>query len=1240
MSAFDATCALIEDALDLEDLAGARLNFAALEPATDAEHWRREVMRMFMSRPDGDLPAFRVPVDEMCLALSTLSTDSRAEGQLAERAFLGSLSVSLARRRHDYVIAQLDAWEEANGASGRTVAYRGHTLAAKDEPEAALAVLAPALGKYPTQHVDAELAGLYYRVAEFDQTLALASQLGDGRFRLTAAQLEASVAASTGDLEGELAALTRLLELAPNSEETPNRLVQRALVAASLDRLSDARRDLERALATVPRAERPDAARYVRQRLDALDAASNGARHYRLSAFPSIVQKWNYCGPAVVELCLRYAGVEMTQDLIAQAVKRPEGTPMYKIVEFLREQGFEVRRIEASVSGIKAAIDAGVPLIVESAYSNSSHVSVAVGYDDRLGVLIMADPMTHAPIRESVEARGEVAKRLRFGAVAVLGRATDVTQATRDALDAAGLVESEVVSRFDDIGREYDEFAPAFSSTSALEVAGIAREVLAREQDFEEAAVAFASATQAAADDWESDGRAWRAITSMRSRFPERSGFAVMASHWYGSGAERPLAVADAVVSSQLDAGAAHPRGVVAAMLIEDGERALAYRYANDAFLRAPFSAGPTLDLAVLAARELVERARARGELGAFASAVAPSTTDAVWGIDDALLESLAPWLAEAAVDMAPEAPMGHVAQGDLAMLAGDAHTAASHYRRACDVAGAWYVPYLRLAFALEGPAPDEARDTLRGLADRGRLPSAGWSAIVELAGRLGEVELATTSALAAVDSSEDAGTVLDALYTALREHGLSEPECARALVSIVHDRPGNEEAFNGAVSVLEEANLRGFAATLLREYLARVPDDARALYRLAHLICRTPSERDEAIGYMERARELAPWADVLGIELGWLVLDRDPLRARNIVANLEGGFFGQIELARIAAQRVSDRNDEVEADVLLEGMCGSEFYARLAAARYHLDADRVAEAMAVELEGEPRDGDVDDIAAWLRVLRQTGRMGEAVDYVAAHPELAEHREIAPIIAFAGDLTHSEIVLRAARAASSQIAAGPWANYFAAEAMCLAGRVEEALETFSDDALALTRCVEWLTEPTARQRVAERAFAMAPEDRTVLAAWHSELMDAGRVDEARQIAENLLENFPYEHQAAERMAEVELYTGDPDAAIQWAATAVSEDPHCVRALAAAALADAVAGDWPRAEMHAARHDAIARPLAHSVDTSPAGLVSAALARDHKLYARRLEAVKASAPGLPLARIAEVCEARLAEPSAK
>ncbi len=140
---------------------------------------------------------------------------------------------------------------------------------------------------------------------------------------------------------------------------------------------------------------------YWREELERMKTrqAATATTRKRLPAFPTTMQRRNYCGPCVIELVLRYwqGGLDLTNDQIAEAVKFPSsGTPIYKMREFFHLIGFDTVRCIAPLAKLKQLIDAGYPVIIQQEYSNSSHVAVVIGYDDAAGVVECQDPMTHA----------------------------------------------------------------------------------------------------------------------------------------------------------------------------------------------------------------------------------------------------------------------------------------------------------------------------------------------------------------------------------------------------------------------------------------------------------------------------------------------------------------------------------------------------------------------------------------------------------------------------------------------------------------------------------------------------------------------------------------------------------------------------------------------------------------------------------------------------------------------------
>ncbi len=125
-------------------------------------------------------------------------------------------------------------------------------------------------------------------------------------------------------------------------------------------------------------------------------------RRKRLPAFPTLVQRKDFCGPAVVELIIRYwqRGAAYSNDYIAEQIMFPQvGTPIYRMREFFHLAGFETVRTWAPVEKLKALIDAGFPVIIQEEFSNTAHVAVVIGYDEEAKGFELQDPMTHIVTR-------------------------------------------------------------------------------------------------------------------------------------------------------------------------------------------------------------------------------------------------------------------------------------------------------------------------------------------------------------------------------------------------------------------------------------------------------------------------------------------------------------------------------------------------------------------------------------------------------------------------------------------------------------------------------------------------------------------------------------------------------------------------------------------------------------------------------------------------------------------------
>ncbi len=182
-------------------------------------------------------------------------------------------------------------------------------------------------------------------------------------------------------------------------------------------------------------------------------------RRKRLQAFPTLVQRRDYCGPSTIELVLRYwkGGPEFNNDLIAGLVKMPQaGTPIYRMREFFHLVGFDTVRPLAPIDKLKKLIEAGYPVIIQEEFSNSSHVAVVIGYDEAAGVMELQDPMTHTITRTPVDELDRLRRIYHHAAVVAFPRG----QGHEKVLGRMGLFDSTPVVWTDQSVLEFDEGRP------------------------------------------------------------------------------------------------------------------------------------------------------------------------------------------------------------------------------------------------------------------------------------------------------------------------------------------------------------------------------------------------------------------------------------------------------------------------------------------------------------------------------------------------------------------------------------------------------------------------------------------------------------------------------------------------------------------------------------------------------------------------------------------------------------
>lgn len=245
------------------------------------------------------------------------------------------------------------------------------------------------------------LAHLEFVMGEFDAALRHLDALEPlPQGSLWPRRIRVMVRASQQRWDDAIAALDAVIAASPHADTVWRDRYERALCHYRAGRIDAGRAGWKEVVDLAPEEDywRSQASRDL-ARLGHPEAVHRPRR--RLKEFPSVSQLRDHCGPASCELYLRYFGLSHDQVAIAREIKTPDGgTPVYRMRRYLEQAGFVTRRLEADLDHLRRFIDAGFPVIMEESYSSSSHVAVAIGYDDAREVLEVQDPMTHR-VRET-----------------------------------------------------------------------------------------------------------------------------------------------------------------------------------------------------------------------------------------------------------------------------------------------------------------------------------------------------------------------------------------------------------------------------------------------------------------------------------------------------------------------------------------------------------------------------------------------------------------------------------------------------------------------------------------------------------------------------------------------------------------------------------------------------------------------------------------------------------------------
>lgn len=1203
----DAALAAIDVALAEERPGEARAALGALT-ATDDVAVARCGLRW------AELELASGLADEAVLRARSIAAAALAPDEDARR--LAAIATALGRKRcATLAAAALAEASAAHPSAWRVSLAAGEVALGHDDREAAAAHFTEAIVRGGGATAATAAARVAFVVGDFARAHAilveadaLATAPAD---RAAIARLRAALASAEGDHEREAAAWAEVAAALPTSERAAVTGLNHGFALAAAGRRAEATAALEAVWRAFP--DDPSG-RYASSRAELLARAPADAAR-RTLPFPSTQQKHEFCGPAVLELCLRSLGVELGQDEIARAVKRDRGTPMFEIVSFLAAHAIVARRVVATADKVRAAIELGLPMIIQEEYSTTSHVAVIMGYDAALEVFLVRDPMTHQLSTRPWGWTESAGWLYGSGAVLVIGRADDASTAARVAgADAAGLVEAVHLTLCDDISRRR---GGGDGETTPLEVLELTQQALGREPGFGLAWMhrfwAFAHLASGDPDRWSE--AALDCLLSIRESFPY--------DEWPWQAHGRWLLDRGAFAEAFAAYVAAHRAdpddGNNLAWMGYCRQREAALAEAERHLLAALATEGdPGLREGILAETYLlaVEADDGRSGRGATAPTIAPRADEPPVGLPTRARDELVRrgrHFAEVATALVPEQRYYHELSGLLALRADDQATAAAAFTRATE--GQPERRLARLGLAAVARARGDRALALTHLAEVGRFAGGEpepWLRAAEVLAEGGDHD----GAIAALEQGlgrveRGRARLVEPLWARLCVRGSAEEAAAR-LRALVTERGDDPELLLAAAGRLDDEGQRGHAVALLRAVLELAPDNLTAMVRLGRVLIEARLTRDEGRRLLGRAVELDPQWTYARRNLAMAWADDDPARGLAVLgpALAEDDLYvnevhallleaaGQAADAERVTRRVIAAYDGPPIEALVR-MCawnwsGNRFERALSWAR----------RLRAATPGP--DDDADALTdTWLTAYRFAGR----VDEVLAELQ-ARYAEVVPALV-ARELyyavSHHDHTL-AARAADVVAAGATTAGerlewrIEAAKMRGLAGDAlavrrlwpeAEAVATASGWAnlsWGLARLKQW---PDA-DRAADAALAADARDLHAITAALEAAMRRGDLAGALTLGEQLLALHPYDHRGPERLAELHAKALHPELAVAFAERAIEAAPYCHNAHGYGALAFLVAGQLERARRHAEQGLRLTPP--DDPDAYDAGLV--------------------------------------------
>ncbi|MCC7537406.1 MAG: C39 family peptidase [Deltaproteobacteria bacterium] len=1015
-----------------------------------------------------------------------------------------------------------------------------------DRRDEALAVYERALDLDEPWRAQLGVARIAYVLGDFGRALRTLDEMPAVEpVKVPALRVRISTAQVQQDHEQLLGLLDELLRHTQGGYRMRHDLLVRASTLSALGRMDEA---VEQYRAVWRENETDAHGRFAREVLNNLERNTEG-RRVSLSAFPTVSQKRNYCGPAVLELVLRHLGVDADQDSIAESVKLPSGSPTVRMTGYLESQGLATRRFEATAPRLTACLAQGLPVVVEEEYSTTTHVAVVTGVDERLGLIVVQDPMTHAPSERLIQMQTTLGALFRQSAI-VAYRATDT--AVGAALDEADVLDAEHIRMVDSCDADDVRDNPE-------EVVRRAGKALRREPDYPLAWLRGTRAMLALARRHPSRANLDRFLAQLRrarTKYPDLEwthqvhGDYLM---WEGRWHEAIIEIEDALRYDPEDANNAQFVAECLQMLHEVDA-------ATAAFWKAL-----TLDPSHVRATE----------------------NFAAHALDHGNIQ-LAEHLSACALDMAADNPFNHITAARIAERLGRVVEATEHARRAVEVDPDWNDARLHLATLLRR-RPDgraEALDIFRQLATKHELWFSPRLSAADMLREQGDVDEAVALLTAGIERATDEPTdLVRLLVEILRDDGRVDEALEVGRRAAEDRRTLAMQAIRLEALRREERQDEGVA--LARTLHADHPGSAATCAELGSWLLDT-DERVEGEKLLRQALDLAPTYSWARHELfSHLMLDRE-VEALELTMRADPDDDAWLLLDRAQAQIALARFDDATATVRRAVTLGENL-----GTAHHVERARALLGSHVAADALRFVQDAAKAERWERLTRLALELAlERTDDALATAELLGGDDAAIEMlcrATERDERHRDALERALRAAIASAETTFQSRRYdeAVLAGSLAVRGERsALEAFLPRCKRATHAVyvlrslddvrhaELVVELRERVSAIEESSITAALERANLASMRGD--HRGSIELLRAAAAR----FPKHHTFHEYLGAELLRLGD-DEAHAWVDRTMSLTTRCEYSHELAAVSHLLRGDRDSAARHARHAQSVA-----------------------------------------------------------